>query len=362
MDSQNGLEILIVGLGDLGRKIALRLAACSDVGAIILAGQRTETGRSFSRLVAACSHAKVDFVFLNALDSEAVSDLLHARQPDAVVQCAALLSPWLLHERSDAVARSILNAGFAVQLPAQLPIVTSVMRAVRSTGYRGSVVNCSYPDVTHPVLARMGLAPTTGIGNSGMIHNLIRATLSEAPHSGQRLSVVAHHSHVTAAATNTDTQRRGIPAPLIFIDEEPLALKDLLRAQPSLASSIDLNHLTAAHAVETLRALLTDGDEFSTSLPGPLGLPGGWPIRIKSREIQIALPTALSADEVQSFHVRAARGDGIDRIGDDGTVYFTHDAQEAVAGICPELALPLRPDAVIERARVLRHTLTGALQ
>jgi KAP family P-loop domain len=59
-----------------------------------------------------------------------------------------------------------------------LPLLMNVMAGVRAAGFAGLVVNCSYPDVTHPVLACP--VPTLDVGNAGMIEARVRAGISPA--------------------------------------------------------------------------------------------------------------------------------------------------------------------------------------
>lgn len=337
--------ILILGLGDLGRRIALGLSRSTRVSHIVLASRHASTAGAQARLVGACSAISVRAATVDGLDSEALRVLIEREQPDLVVQCASLMSPWALHERSDGLAGAMRAGGFALQLPAQLPVITALMRAVRASGRLCPVVNCSFPDVTHPILAAQGLAPTIGIGNAGMILGLARAALGLPP---QRLRVLAHHAHVAAVAC-AERARLRAPGPRVFVGEHEMPDPGFLFEGPPIALNRELNALSAAHALAIIDAMLPGGAPLATAAPGPLSLPGGWPIRIDDGHITLDLPQSVDQAECIAFQHTCARADGIEHIASDGTVHFTDQLKECLPAAWRHLALPLEPDAALER-------------
>ncbi len=354
--AQHGHRVLIIGLGDLGRRFALALAGRAGIAELVLAGRRVDDGARFAALVAACGAATVRFEALDCLDVERTAALLRRVQPDLILQCASLVSPWA--PRSPRVAHALGAAGFAVQLPAQLPAVLAVMQAVRLAGLAIPVVNCSFPDVTHPILARLGLSPTIGIGNVGMIAALVRVALRRLGRPDDRVRVLAHHSHVTAVMT-CDPARTGGTHPRVFVDEAGTAADELAYAGPALASSHELNALSAVHGVALIGALLPDGRALATSAPGPHGLPGGWPVQIAAGRVALDLPPTLTYAAAMRDAEAAAIDDGVAAIDDDGTVHFTEAAQRAVAELAPVLAAPLAPGDCLTRVAQLRAVMAA---
>ena len=352
-------RLLLIGLGDLGRRLALALATRPEVGELVLAGRRAADGASFAELAATCGSASVRFQSLDCLDVDAVAALLRREQPDLVVQCAALLSPWAIGALSTPGARVLASAGFAVQLPAHLPAVLAVMRAARAAEFRKPIVNCSFPDVIHPILARLDLAPTIGIGNVGMIAAVVRTVLRQAGRPHHRVRVLAHHCHVTAVMTRDPSHLAVGVHPRVFIDEAGTAADELVYCGQPLASSRELNALSAVHGLDIILALLPGGRPLATSAPGPSGLPGGWPVKIADGRVELDLPPSLPRDVALAACEAAAAGDGVARIADDGTVYFTDAAQRAVESLAPELAAPLAPADGLARFALLRDQLMG---
>jgi hypothetical protein len=351
-------RVVVVGAGDLGLRIACALASEAWVARVVLVARREREGAARAFFAGACGPAPVGFAALDALETGRLHDLLDEVRPGLVVQCASLLSPWALQGRADPVAEALRGAGFAAQLSAQLPVARSVMRAVAQIRSPAPVVNCSYPDLTNPVLAAEGLAPLAGVGNAGMIAGAVRAVLNAR--GGPALArVLAHHAHVTAAMTADPARCRGLE-PRVYLGEGGERADGLAFEGVALASSRELNALTAAHALAVLRALAADGAELRTSVPGPLGLPGGYPVRIAQGRLSLDLPPGLALDEAVALQRRYATLDGVADVAGDGTVTFTEAAREHLSAIDAALASPLRPDEALDRHRRLeRHLGAG---
>jgi hypothetical protein len=352
-------RVLLIGLGDLGMRIATNIVRDARVHDLILAAREHAAPRA--ALVADCAdRAHVRFVPVDALNVSALQVLLRRERPDLLVQCASLLSPWVIAERTDTVARRLQVAGFAAQLPAHLAIVQAVMLAVREVGLTCPVVNCSYPDLTHPVLAASGLAPTIGTGNVGMIARRVRTALRTCD-AGERqlVRVLAHHVHVTGCVLSCRPSG-GASGPQVYLGESGDRADHLAYAAPPLKSNRTLNALSAATAGTVLAALLDGDGALRTSAPGPLGLPGGYPVRIAACEVTLDLPPSLPLEDAVAYQQQCARWDGVERIERDGTVFFTDVFSDTVAPLDPELAKPLSPDDALKRFSSLQQALANA--
>ena len=189
--------VLIIGAGDLGERFAAGLAAAGAVRRLVLVSR---TGAAEAAAMLASAHDVV--VEAVACDASLPGD----------VACSPGSPPTWLFSPPRAAGRGpwpggtmrrrvpVGAAGFALRLPYQLPVPLAVMRAVRDTGYTGPVANVSLPDVTGPILARVGLAPVIGLGNVSMILLRARAALRvAAPDAGIPLvRVLAEHSQLSA--------------------------------------------------------------------------------------------------------------------------------------------------------------------
>ncbi|HLJ14147.1 MAG TPA: hypothetical protein VKV15_06595 [Bryobacteraceae bacterium] len=349
-------RILIVGAGDLGSRIAGGLIHDTGVGLIVLAGRDSSRGTAFAALLNDCGEADVAFEPLDALRRSDTEKLLRCTRPDLIVQAAILLSPWYLAQRQEPAVRALLSAGFAAQLPAQSPIVRAVMEAVRATDFRGPVINCSFPDVTNPILKCLELEPTIGVGNAAMIARRVAARLRGGQEVSPLVRVLAHHSQVTATI-RSEPPRYGRSRPLVFLGEKGARADQLAYEGVPLNSDPSLNALSAASALPVIRALLPGARPARLSVPGPLGMPGGYPVKIESGQIELDLPPGLSANEAVLFQQRCAQEDGIDCIDRDGTVHFTEQLRAALSQIDPALAEPLSPSDAYTRFLLFRDRL-----
>lgn len=351
-----GCRVVVVGAGDLGVRIALRLVACAGVGEVIVAGRDTAATRARAHFIASCGNARVHFAPLDALDADAVATLIARTQPHLLVQCASMHSPWLLSGRDDAVAQAFRGAGFASQLPAQLPALLAVMRGVRQIGFDGAVVNCSFPDVTHAALQGLGLAPTIGIGNAGMIH-LIGCAALRARREGRQLRTLAHHAHVSMVAGGTVGEVPAAQRPRMYLDDVEVPVDQLLADSAALPLTRELNEITAAHAVQVIAANLGLTAPLHTAAPGVTGLPGGWPVTVSRGAIDFDLPAGVTHAQVLAFNRTMGRMDGVERIDADGTVHFTAAVKAALASRWPTLAQPLKPGDAQARYAQLRQAV-----
>ncbi|MCB1057877.1 MAG: hypothetical protein KDD11_20440 [Acidobacteria bacterium] len=354
----DGARVLILGLGDVGRRFAFGLAGRPEIRELVLASRNEADGRLLAALVAACGDGLVRFVRADAERPAELEALLRRERPDLVLHCASSLSPWLVPGRTDARAAALLAAGFATQLPAQLPLLTNLMRAVRETGLEAPVVGASFPDLTHPILARLGLAPTVGIGNAGMVRARVAAVLRAAGREAEipHLRVLAHHSQLIPVV-RAEKPAGDAPSPRVYLGPEGRREDALAFAGPPLPSRRQLNALPVASGLPAVLALLDPERRLRTSLPGPAGMPGGYPVLVASGRVTLDLPPGLELDEALDFQRRSARSDGVERIDDDGTVHFTAAARAALEPFDPRLTEPLEPARTPERLALLRAYL-----
>lgn len=348
--------VLIIGAGDLGERFAAGLAAAGQVRRLILVSR---SGAAEAATIIASSHdCFVESVACDARQPDEVAKLLFKTDPELVVLSASGRGPWSLAGRDDEAARAIGAAGFALRLPYNLPVPLAVMQAVTDTGYEGRVANVSFPDVTGPVLARLGLAPTVGLGNAAMILLRARSVLRAANPDAELplLRVLAQHSQLS------DVMQSRLPddpaaRARVYVGEDGILDDTLAYQAPPLAPSVRYNYVTAASSLPVLHALLPGAGPLRWSTPSPHGLPGGYPVRIDKGEIALDLPPGLTEEQAVRFNDQQALADGVERIDDDGTVHFTASCREAIAAVDPGLADPLEVGDLEARAAQLDAAL-----
>ncbi|WP_216214553.1 KR domain-containing protein [Amycolatopsis aidingensis] len=349
--------VLIIGAGDMGERVADGLAAGGRVRRLLLAG-RSAVVDAAAATVASARDCLVEAIRLDASRQDEVAELLSRARPDLVVHCASLRGPWAMSGRSDPAARAIAAAGLGLRLPYQLPLVLSVLRAARDAGYQGPVANLSFPDVTGPVLARLGLAPTIGLGNAAMMQLRVRAALRAArpEQPAPLIRVLGHHAQVfdvMQARPPADPDQRC----RVYLGEDGQRDDTLAYQAPPLAPGPRYNVVTAAAVLPVLEALLPGAAPLRHSTAAPAGLPGGYPVRIADGAVTLDLPPGLTEAEAIACNERMAHGDGVESIDEDGTVHLTAASRQAVAGIAPELAEPVAVTDLADRAALLDSVL-----
>jgi hypothetical protein len=362
------MRILILGMGDLGVRIAQRVVEGGFSSACMLAG-KSDAATQWARLLQISSGREVSAAKVDGQDIEALKRLLIRFEPELIVQCATLLSPFALRGVQTDAARAVLKGGFALQLAAQLPVVRTLMQALREIQMQCPVINCSYPDATHPILAAdhptdedlsvgtpvEGLAPTVGIGNVAIMAMWYERNLAGANEA--TLQVVGQHAQLGPCLAGRPAARE-TPTPLVWLGGKRLPPEQLL-FDAGLQGGAAMNHLAASTIVPILRGFTERDGVIETHAPGVFGLPGGYPVCFVAGALELRLPDGLTLEEAVSFNHLAAKGEGIERIAEDGTVFYTAHAQQSVAEFCPELAEPLRLKDVEKRLRVLQSIALG---
>jgi len=345
-------RILIFGIGDLGVHIARLVMENQYASVCMLAGQ-SSAAEQWAALLNISTGGDTKATRVNGLNVEAVETLLTTFEPDVIVQCATLLSPFAMAGVGTPAAIAILKAGFALQAAAQLPIIRSVMQARRSIGLSCPVINCSYPDVTNVMLASEGLAPDAGIGNVAIMALRFQQLIPGA--ADGELRVIGHHSQLGPSLAG-EPATAPTSVPLVYLGNRKLEEAELL-LKPGLERGPTLNHLAAATVHPILRGFLSQDSFTQTHAPGVFGLPGGYPIRFAGGRIALDLPKAVSIDEAISFNNLSAVAEGIERIESDGTLVYTQAAKDEVAPWCPELAEPLKLSGLDKRLALLKAVI-----
>src|SRR4051794_17679633 len=347
-------QVLLIGAGDMGERFAMGLAASGRVRELVLVDVAGSGLREKAAALVSSHDVRVRAVETEPRDQYSFERLLRDLAPDLVIQAAALQSPWALIGRDDPVASALNRAGLAIRLPFQLPCLLAVMRAVRETGYDGPVANISLPDITHPILARHGLTPTVGLGNVSML--LVRSRAAWRARNGDGdaplLRVIGHHNHVYGVMQGTPPADAA-DGPRVYVGDDGERADELAYGGPPVQPGPRPNHPPPPPAPPAPPApppppppppggapappRAPGAAPLRWSTPAPLGLPGGFPVRIEAGTLNLDLPPGTDLEEAAEFCRRIAHGDGLDHVDDDGTVHFTEAAQAMMAPVAPDL-------------------------
>lgn len=326
------MNILFVGLGNLGSQVFdLFLLRATRDQKFLVAGrdldylrQRTSFG-AYAALQLGLD-PKVECVQMDVQNVDQTAHTIWSFKPDVIFSSVTVQPSSAISKLPLPIFEQLRHAGAGPWLPLTLVLVYKLMLAVRQTGLDVMVLNGAAPDNAHSVLGKVGLAPTTGVGNLANLVPALRRSIAERLKTPVEQVQVLFYGHNQVAHS---LRTRGVPG-------APFYLKALVDGQdvthqadlPSIFTALPttLRHeytqlLSAASAVTVFNAI-TANTPTIVHAPGPGGLPGAYPIRAQGNGVEIVLPQGLTFDGAVHLNQEGQQLDGIERVGDDGTVYF----------------------------------------
>ncbi|WP_192258037.1 hypothetical protein [Mesorhizobium caraganae] len=365
---QDRVNILIIGHGVLGgtvldflsqsgRPYDLHVGAKNVQRATLRANLAKHTALNLGH------HPTIEVVPMDLMNIEATAERLAALRPDIIFNATTLHSWWIITQLPPDAYQQIDRARGGVWTPMHLVLVRRLMRAVREAGLDSAVVNASYPDVTNAALAAEGLSPTIGIGN---VANAVPGIRLAAAHlldcELEAIDVRFFAQHYVSYRMPRTGSTDGAPYHLaIYREGQSIRPEEMghdvifanVAGRFRRVGGLEGEPVTASSATAVLRAL-ADRVERVVHAPGPLGLVGGYPVRVAPAGISIDLPEGLSLDDAVEINRGCQKYDGIEAVESDGTVRFTAESakvmRELLAYDCDAMALDECEDRAEELA------------
>ena len=306
------------------------------------AGAAAIRARAAARAAAGGNAVRLASAAAPLTDPHALADILGRHRPAVCLVCASAHAPSEAANRPSAWTDLIARARLGLTLPLQVGVAMATARAVADRTPGTVVVNACFPDAVNPVLARLGLPVLAGIGNVGTIAAAAQAALGRPDQSGLR--ILAHHSHLHGPPV-------GCPEVRGWRDGDPIQRIGRLLAEQRSASRSDLNGLAGAGGTALVNAVLT-GADLDTHLPGPLGLPGGYPVSVRGARVGLRLPAGVSRSAAVSWNCEAGRYDGVE-LRPDGHLRFRGPTRAELARHLPDLADGFPVEQITAAARAL---------
>ncbi|MER9281978.1 hypothetical protein [Mesorhizobium sp. M0522] len=362
------VKILIIGYGVLGGAV-LDLLSQSGRPYDLHVGARNVQQASLRANVSRYTalnlghHPTIEVMPMDLMNIEATAERLAALRPDIIFNATTLQPWWIIKQLPADAYQQIDKACAGVWTPMDLVLVRRLMKAVREVGLESLVVNASFADVTHAALAAEGLAPAIGIGN---VANAVPGIRLAAAHllgcDVKAVDVRFFAQHYVSYRMPSTGTTDGAPYYLAIYREgrrtrpEELDHDEIfanVAGQFRRVGDLTAQLVTASSATAVIRAL-ADRVERVVHAPGPLGLVGGYPVRIAPAGISIDLPEELSLDEAVEINKGCQKFDGIEAVESDGTVRFTAESAEIVRKLlgydCEAVALEECEDRAEELA------------
>jgi len=326
-------SILIIGLGDLGSVVLELLAREDSIGRIVAAGRNTEGGVARCNLARIAAIAQgynpdIAFITLDLNNKDSVANAILEVEPDIIFFTATMQTWWLLNLLPQENAELLNKAGFGIWLPVHLALSIKMMQAVKDADYKGITITAPFPDVVNCVLGKIDLAPTCGVGNVDELVSKTRYLVSEKLNSSLdsvNVLLVAHH-----ALQAYSFGRKNGKAPPFFLKvehngeniTESINANDLMLAPYQLSPGRPIHFLTGGCAIRLIKSLLSSHKTL-IHVPGPHGLPGGYPVIAGEKSVKVTDIAGISHSEAVAINEQSHRFDGIESIEVDGTVIFS---------------------------------------
>lgn len=329
-------KILIFGLGVLGSNVLDMLLQSQNNYEITVVGRNKEKIHeriNLGDLVASNLgfNSKVSYEIIDVNDISMTADIINKVNPDIIFNATTKMSYWVPTKLPKEVFEKLYFAFTGWQVPMHLTLTYKIMQAVKASGSSARVINASYPDVTNVALDKIGLAPEVGIGNLANVVPVIQKAISiheKIPLDKIYIRAYGHH-HFSYMLPSLGSAEN-LPYHIEVIYENLNITKylnfesifKLLPTKLKRTRGLEGMIMTSASAVNVINSMAS-GTEEIIHAPGPNGLPGGYPIIIKEKGIEIVLPQDMSLQEIIKLNVQGQVMDGIQEIDNEGNVHYS---------------------------------------
>src|SRR5262245_56368483 len=329
-------DILILGTGPFAQRIACDLAAtAAEPTRVAIAGRNAfrlawiltaarARAEMFARPVAIEGH-EID------LSSGGLAELLARLRPSVIVQAASLQPASVISGSGNAWTRRVAEGGLSATAVFQAMLTSRVAGALAQVSPQSRLINCCFPDVANGIVAAMGLPVACGIGNIAILAHAFAGLLDGDPRP--KLQVLCHYQNI-APWRLAPTLRSG-PPPRVWLDgaEVADAYARFAAVQLTLEPVIDIS---GASGVRLMLAM-AHARNWSGHVPGPMGLPGGYPVAVRDGRVRLNLPPGVDREAAIAWNGRFEAENGL-MIGTDGRARYTGRLHEALQAESPDIA------------------------
>lgn len=336
--------VMIFGLGNVGGQLLEFLARVPNLGwRVLTAARDRERGlrKTRSALFGASYHGlypEIDFRQADLDDHAATARLLAEERPDVVVNSATFAAWWLRDLLPPDIRAELQSVGPGIWAAAHMTPAYNLMRAIEASGTRPLYLNVSYPDLVNVALSRSGPGPSIGVGNIDLLVPAIQHVAARqlgAPMRHVVPYIVAHNHHSYGILTRGTTGGLDFYLKILLAGTdvtqrfEREALVAAVFADASIPSAAGASSLAAGSLCKVLLAVMTDSGERS-HIPGPNGLPGGYPAVLTARGAEVMLPASLTLEQAVAINEAGQRAEGVAAVEADGRVRYTEEARRVL--------------------------------
>ncbi len=330
-------DIIIFGTGSFAARILFDAAAtAAKPVTIMIAGRNRERlawlrTAANARAVMFGRPARIVDRPVDLMDVAATSELIGETRAAVIVQAASAQSAAVIAKQGDAWSRLVAEGGLSTTAVFQALLSTRVARAIAAASPRTALINCCFPDVVNAMIAGAGAPVLCGIGNIAILSNAFAGAVGLSAPGAMR--VLAHYQ--TIAPWRRPPVSRSGPAARVWINGAEVAdvYARFAAVQLTPEPAIDISGASGV----PLALAIAAGDDWTGHVPGPLGLPGGYPVTLRGGALALDLPEGVSRDEAIAWNARFEEANGL-VVTPDGAVRYTGALLNALRAASPALA------------------------
>jgi hypothetical protein len=330
-------DILILGTGPFAQRIACDLAAtAAEPTRIAVAGRNAL--RLAWILTAARARAEmfarpmaIKGLEIDLAGSDGIAELLERLRAGVVVQAASLQPASVISGAGNAWTRLVAEGGLSATAVFQAVLTWRVARALTQVSPTSRLINCCFPDVANGIVAAMGLPVECGIGNIAILAHAFAGMLDGNPRP--KLQMLCHYQNI-APWRRAPALRSG-PSPRVWFDGAEVGdvYARFAAVQLTPEPVVDISGASGV----TLMLAMAHRRDWSGHVPGPMGLPGGYPIALQGGRIGLDLPEGIDRDAAIAWNARFEAQNGL-VIGTDGRARYTGRLHDALKAESPDIA------------------------
>jgi hypothetical protein len=354
-------DILVIGTGDFAARIVFDLAATAATPVTVVVAGRNRARAAWIRTAAAARAVmfgrplRLTVRTLDVEDVAATAALLDELQPKVLLQAASAQKAAATRAETE-WGRMIREAGLSLTAVFQARLSVLVARAVAARAPHTRFINCCYPDVANGMIAALGLPITCGVGNVAILSNAFAGLLGA---TAGRLRMLAHHSTIGPWRLPPEARPRDATPPRVWLDGVEISDVHTRFADVQLlpAPVIDISGAAAVPLILALAA----GQSWQGHVPGPRGLPGGYPVALRDGVLALDLPSGIDAAAAIAWNAALEARSGL--IVESGRARYTGKVEAVLRRASPVLAegfLLADLDQVHAEMATLRERLSAA--
>lgn len=323
-------DILVSGTGGFAARIAFDIAATASTPVTIVIAGRNRGRLDWLRTAANARAsifrrpARFESFAIDLLEPDAAARLLTATQPRVLVQAASIQTSQVIAQTGNAWTRLVAEGGLSATAVFQALISSRVAAAITSAGRPIAFVNCGFSDVVNGMITAQGHAVACGMGNVAILSNVFAGSASVRP--GAEVRTLAHYQ--TIGAWRRPPSERTGPTPRVWVDgaevEDVFSRFADVQLTPEPAIEI-----SGASGVPMMLAMASGG-EWRGHVPGPNGLPGGYPVRLSAGKVTLDLPAGVSAQEAIAWNRAFEERNGL-TVTPDGRAIYSGRLRDGIA-------------------------------